>query len=102
MWYQVEFTEPRILGGAYHRLCRTFQQRFIVAGAPPDMALFATLGSFSDTRRVYLTPGSLPYVQELIDLFGGSPCDGPCDEEVAMVYGVPGAEQLLNQTAKAA
>lgn len=101
-WYQVDITESCVLGGEYHRLCRQFQREFIGAGAPPDMALFAETIPLSDTRKVYFSPGSLPYVQSLIEAFGGQTCSCPNGTDVTLVYGVPDADLSLLDTARAA
>ncbi len=96
-WYVIEISESCILGGTYHRLCRTFQHAFIAAGAPPEMALLARRAAFDEARRIYISPASVPYLGNLLEEFGGQPCDCPGREEVTLVYGVPGAKaQLLN------
>jgi|GEM_PF-540803 len=90
-WYCVDITEDSELGGDYHRLCRKFQQAFIAAGAPPDMALFAQITSQDSVRKVYFSPGSLRYVKPLIDAHQGKACVGPDRTTVTLVFGVPDA-----------
>lgn len=94
-WYAIEITEACLLGGAYHRLCRAFQQAFIAAGAPADMALFAGRGAFDESRVVYLSPASVPILGELIAEYDGRPCDCPDAGLVTLVYGVPGVKARL-------
>lgn len=94
-WYRIDIEERCVLGGAYHSLCRAFQQAFIHAGAPPDMALFAQTYSFDNRRQVYLSPGSRPRVPELLEAYGARPAQPPDATEVSLVFGAPGAEGLL-------
>lgn len=94
-WYAIEITESCILGGAYHRLCRAFQQAFIKAGAPPEMALLAQRVGLDESRRVYISPASVPYLGTLLEDYDGRPCDCPKIDEVTLVYGVPGVKARL-------
>jgi hypothetical protein len=94
-WYCVEISESCILGGRYHRLCRQFQHAFIAAGAPPEMAMLAERSTLEDTRRVYFSPGSAEFVEELIESYGGSRAERPEREDVILVYGVPGITERL-------
>lgn len=95
MWFSVDITGECVQDGDYHRLCRQFQQAFIAAGAPPEMALFAQMTLHNDVRRIYFSPGSVQYVKSLIDAFGGKPCDGPGNDNVALMFGVPDAGWTL-------
>jgi hypothetical protein len=90
-WFKTTITESCILGGAFHRLCREFQRAFISAGAPADMALFAQTMVLGDSREIYFSPGSVPYVAELVRLFDARPCSSPNIQDLTMVYGVPGS-----------
>lgn len=94
-WYVVEITEACVLDGEYHRLCRQFQRAFIAAGAPPDMALFAQTLLFNDIRKVYFSPGSIRYVQALIEEYGGTACETPQPAGITLVFGVPDAGSRL-------
>lgn len=94
-WFKVTITESLVLGGLFHRLCREFQRAFMSAGAPADMALFAQTYVLGDSRDIYFSPGSLPYVAELIRVYDGHPCREPELGQVTMVYGVPGADAHL-------
>lgn len=94
-WFKVTITEACILGGLFHRLCREFQRAFMSAGAPADMALFAQTYVLGDSREIYFSPGSMPYVAELVNIHGGRPCAEPSHSQVTMVYGVPGADATL-------
>jgi hypothetical protein len=94
-WYSIEISEACILGGAYHRLCRAFQHAFIAAGAPPEMALLAQRVGLGESRRVYISPASVPYLGTLIEEYDGRPCARPQLDEVTLVYGVPGVKARL-------
>ena len=94
-WYAIEITESCILGGAYHRFCRAFQHAFIKAGAPPEMALLARRLGLDETRRVYVSPASVPFLGSLIEEYAGAPCACPRHDEVTLVYGVPGVKARL-------
>lgn len=91
-WSKVTITESCVLGGTFHSLCRDFQRAFIAAGAPDSMALYAQTYVLEDSRDIYFSPGSYPYVEELIRLHNGTPCSAPRPTEVTMVYGVPDAD----------
>ena len=94
VWYRVDMTVDSLRDGAFHRLCREFQQAFIANGAPNEMALFAQAEPSDGTRRVYFTPGCTSYVQQLIDGYGGRPCATPDDGALTLMFGVPGAESV--------
>lgn len=96
-WHVIEISESCILGGAYHRFCRAFQHAFIAAGAPSDMALLARRTGLDETRQVYVSPASLPYLGSLLEEYEGRPCECPYSDDVTLVYGVPGVKaRLLN------
>jgi len=97
-WYLVEINEPALLGGSYHRLCRQFQQAFIAASAPGEMAMFVQTTD-GDVRRVYLSPGCALYVADLIDTYGGEACTAPDISSVILVYGTPEAFNELSTSA---
>ena len=88
-------TMDSVQNGAFHRLCREFQQAFIANGAPNEMALFAQTEPSDGARRVYFTPGCSSYVQPLIEGYGGTPCTVPDDTSLTLVFGVPGAESVV-------
>lgn len=101
-WFCIDITEACVSGGAYHRLCRRFQQAFIAAGAPAEMALFAQTLLRDGVRKVYLSPGSAPYVKSLIDAYEGTPCDCPGGDGLTLVFGVPDATSRLLSSPEAA
>jgi len=101
MWFSVDITGKLAQGGDYHRLCRQFQQAFIAAGAPPEMALFAELTLQDNVRKIYFSPGSVQYVRTLIEEYGGNPCDSPASESVTMMFGVPDAGWALLESVEA-
>ena len=84
-----------VQNGAFHRLCREFQQAFIAHGAPDEMALFAQTEPSDGARHVYFTPGCSTYVKPLIEDYGGMPCTLPDDASLTLVFGVPGAESVV-------
>lgn len=92
-WTRIDITEASLLGGTYHRLCRRFQQAFIAAGAPADMALFAQTFPVGETRTLFLTPASRAHLGDLHAQ--GEPCAAPSAQDVTLVFGVPDAEQHL-------
>lgn len=94
-WSKVTITESCVLGGKFHSLCRDFQRAFIAAGAPEAMALYAQTYVLEDSRDIYFSPGSLPYVEELVRMHQGIPCTAPRPTDVTMVYGVPGADNTV-------
>jgi hypothetical protein len=93
-WYVVEINEPALLGGSYHRLCRQFQQAFIAASAPGEMAMFVQ-STQGDVRRVFLSPGSLQYIANLVEDYEGRSCSPPDIGSVILVYGTPEAFSQL-------
>lgn len=94
-WYCVDLSANCIAEGLYHRLCREFQKSFIAAGAPPEMALFAQTVPNDGRRKVYFSPGSVHYVNALIELLSGVPCKEPEQDVVTLVFGVPEARTRL-------
>ncbi len=94
-WFLIDMPAASLTDGGYHRLCRSFQKAFIDAGAPADLALFATREA-SEKRHLYLSPCSGLYMADLIHEYDGRPCDRPDAALVTLVYGVPGAVSLLD------
>lgn len=94
-WYCVDLSANSIAEGLYHRLCREFQKSFIAAGAPAEMALFAQTVPNEGCRKVYFSPGSVHYVNSLIELLSGAPCDEPDQDLITLVFGVPDAGAKL-------
>ncbi|HET6567558.1 MAG TPA: hypothetical protein VFG50_06300 [Rhodothermales bacterium] len=101
MWYSVDITGKLVQDGDYHRLCRQFQQAFIAAGAPPEMALFAQMTFQDNVRKVYFSPGSVPYVRSLIESYHGDPCDCPESDNITLMFGVPNAGWALLESVEA-
>ena len=96
-WYVIDMPETSLTDGVYHRFCRKFQRAFIDAGAPPELALFAERNTITEQRRLYLSPLSESYVGDIMREYDAATCRAPSPESVTLVYGVPGAQTLLNQ-----
>ena len=94
-WYRVVLDEPYLLAGTYHRLCRQFQRAYIAAGAPSDMALFASKDARADTRPVFFSPSSRDHASALLDHYHAEPCVAPSPEGVTLLYGAADAVPLL-------
>ena len=94
-WHCVEIEESYVLGGTFHQLCRDFQRAFMKAGGPADMALFAQTEPEEDVRRIFFSPGSSAYVQDLIDKHQGFFCSRPEAQNVTLLFGIPDAFSFL-------
>ena len=93
-WFCVDVEESLLSSGSFHRLCRKFQRAFITAGAPAEMALFAT-NDGQRVHRLYFSPGSIAHVEDLIERYGGRRCEQPGRDALTLLFGVPDAKERL-------
>lgn len=95
-WHKVLFTFEQIeQERALLELGKKFEQIYITAQGPSDMALFSD-NEYQDNRiNIYFTPGCSPACDNLISEYNGVECDAPDIEHVSMVTGNDDAEDLL-------
>lgn len=95
-WYKTSFTleqieQERIL----MELEKQFEQIYLTAQGPSDMALFSD-NEYTDNRiNIYFTPGCSPACDNLIKKYSGEECPAPDVEQVSLVTGNDDAEDLL-------
>ena len=95
-WHKVLFTFDQIeQERALLDLSNRFEQIYIQAQGPSDMALFSD-NEYTDNKiNIYFTPGCSPACDHLIAEFDGQECEAPDVEYVSIVTGNDDAEDLL-------
>ena len=96
-WYKISFTLEQI---EEHRILmdleKQFEQIYLTAQGPSDMALFSD-NEYTDNRiHIYFTPGCSPACDNLIKKYNGVECPAPDVEQVSLVTGNDDAEDLLS------
>lgn len=85
-WYEVKLSREQVVDGISEKIQRDFEELFIKAEKPPEMALFCdtfTVPQFS----MYFSPVSAKYCSELISGYSGDPCKKPDASEVILLVG---------------
>lgn len=97
-WNKVSLTVEQIeQQHALEKLEKQFEQLFIKAGGPDDMALFSD-NDYSDGKiNIYFTPGCNPHCAGLISLYAGEECDPPTLGRVFLLDGNEEAMDLLTE-----
>lgn len=93
-WNKVTLTSDQIEHElALKKLEKQFEQLFLAAEGPSDMALFSD-NEYQDGRiSIYFTPGCNPQCAGLIAEFGGVECDPP---ELSHVFLLDGNDDALD------
>lgn len=95
-WHKVLLTKKQIEEEqVLMQMERQFEQSYIAAEGPSDMALFSDDEYQDDTIHIYFSPGCSPSCDELITQHGGEECDPPKVEHTFLVTGNDDAEDLL-------
>jgi hypothetical protein len=85
-WYEVKLSREQVVGGISEKIQSDFEEFFIKAGKPSEMALFCdtfTVPQFS----MYFSPVSAQYCSELISAYSGDACEKPDASEVTLLVG---------------
>jgi len=95
-WHKIQLTANEIEGqGLLKQLENQFEQFFMQADGPSDMALLSDNKYTGDKIGVYFTPGCSPVCDDLIEKFGGGECDTPQRGRVFLLDGNDDALDLL-------
>jgi len=96
-WKRVSFTLSQIEeDGALNALEDQFEDLFMRAEGPSDMAVFSDNSYTDDTISIYFTPGCKRDCEELIIFYGGEECEAPDIEKVFLFAGNDDALDLLS------
>ena len=85
-WYEVILSSEQMSEGISEKIQSDFEELFIKAGKPPEMALFCDtfpVPQFS----MYFSPASTQYVSDLIAAYSGDACEKPDASEVTLLVG---------------
>lgn len=82
---------------ALEKLEKQFEQLFIKAGYPDDMALFSDNDYADGSINIYFTPGCNPHCARLIALYKGQECEQPALGQVFLLDGNDEAMELLTE-----
>ena len=95
-WKRVSFTVNQIeKDGALNELEDQFENLFMEAEGPSDMAIFSDNDYKDDTISIYFTPGCGSNCESLITFYDGEDCDPPGIESVFLLAGNDDAMDLL-------
>ena len=85
-WYKVSMTTEQVINGEHGKVQNDFEKLFISAGGPKDMVLFGSLLS-PDGLDLFFSPHAYSYAKDLIDSYGGVPCENPPPKETPLLVG---------------
>jgi hypothetical protein len=95
-WKRVTFTNKQIEeDGILKEMEDQFENIFMEAEGPSDMAVFSDNDYTDDTISFYFTPGCISYCDNLIMIFDGEECEPPDIEEIFLLAGNDDALDLL-------
>ena len=95
-WMRVTFTVHQIEeDGILVELEDKFEDIFMAADGPSDMAIFSDNDYTDETISIYFTPGCEPDCEDLILFYDGEECDPPDIEQVFLLAGNDDALDLL-------
>lgn len=95
-WKRVSFTVNQIEeDAALNKLEDKFEDIFMAANGPSDMAIFSDNDYTDGTISIYFTPGCEPDCKNLIMHYGGQECEPPDIEHVFLLSGNDDATDLL-------
>ncbi len=95
-WKRVSFTVDQIEeDGMLNELEDQFDNLFMEADGPSDMAIFSDNEYIDGTISIYFTPGCETNCESLIMFYDGEECDPPDIEHVFLLAGNDDALDLL-------
>ncbi len=95
-WKRVSFTVNQIEeDGALKALEDQFENLFMEAEGPSDMAVFSDNDYTDGKISIYFTPGCEPNCESLIMFYDGEECEPPGIESVFLLAGNDDATDLL-------
>lgn len=96
-WMRVTFTVHQIEEeGILAELTDKFEDIFMAADGPSDMAIFSDNEYTGDTISIYFTPGCESECENLIVFYDGEECEAPDIEQVFLLAGNDDAMDLLS------
>lgn len=75
-WYHVTLTGAEVAAGKALQYKETFERAFVAASGPRIMALFQRENEEGGVD-LFFTPECGEYAMDLLDEWGGTPCDRP-------------------------
>ena len=97
-WKRVTFTVNQIEEEAVlNELEDKFEDIFMAADGPSDMAIFSDDEYQDGTISIYFTPGCEPDCEKLIMFYDGEDCDPPGIEHTFLLAGNDDALDLLSE-----
>jgi hypothetical protein len=95
-WKRVTFTVEQIEeDGALNELEDQFENIFMEAEGPSDMAIFSDNDYVDDSISFYFSPGCEPHCDHLTDFYDAEECEAPDIEDVFLFAGNDDALDLL-------
>ena len=96
-WHKISLTLEQIeKQGVLQQIEKQFEQIYLTAQGPSDMAMFSD-NDYTDSHiNIYFTPGCSPACDALISKYQGEGCPAPDVEQVSLVTGNDDAEDLLD------
>lgn len=76
----------------WKRIQDSFEEIFMVQGAPADAALFADRSSIGPEVNLYFSPGSVSFSMALLDLYRAEQCDRPSPDSLTLLVGHHGTD----------
>ena len=99
-WYKVTIKlEDAGVGGKAYHLQDAFFKIFMASGSPKDAAMFTNhdegFDDYFDDYFYYFSPAATRIAANLIQQYGGVPCQAPRREQTTLLVGHAGARYAL-------
>jgi hypothetical protein len=95
-WYKVTLKySDSVIGGKAWNLQDTFGKIFLLRGSPKDAALFTNHDEDFEDCFYYFSPAATRIAADLIQQYGGVPCEAPQREKAILLVGHAGARYAL-------
>lgn len=73
-WYKITLSDKQFASGKVFDIPKEFENLFIAAQTPSDMAMFGEKSTVRKGDNFYFSPGSIKYIKPLLKKYNASPC----------------------------
>jgi hypothetical protein len=85
-WFEVILSREQATEGISEKIHSDFEELFVKAGKPPEMALFCDIFPVPQFS-MYFSPAFAQYGSDLIAAYSGDACEKPDASEVTLLVG---------------
>lgn len=94
-WYKVSLTNEQIKRGVHTAIQDDFTSLWMEVNAPEDAAMFDSIKTAGKGITLYLSPGSVKFMIDIINQYLGEETERPKINEVGLLVGNNKAWEML-------